>query len=97
MHTKEAYPTFSIVIPTYNRPDRLETCLESLFQLEYPFNRFEVIVVDNGSPVALKPVVEPFRGPLDLRFHRQENAGPAAARNARARQAQGTFLVFALV
>jgi len=91
---EEAYSTFSIIIPTYNRPNRLETCLESLVQLEYPSNRFEVIVVDDGSPVALVPVVEPFRGPLELRFHRQESAGPAAARNAGARQAQGRFLVF---
>jgi glycosyltransferase involved in cell wall biosynthesis len=90
----EAYPTFSIVIPTYNRPNRLETCLQSLVQLEYPSNRFEVVVVDDGSPIALEPVVVSFRETLDLRFHRQENAGPAAARNAGARQAQGRFLVF---
>jgi len=91
---EEVYSTFSIVIPTYNRPDRLETCLESLVQLEYSSNHFEVIVVDDGSPVVLEPVVEPFRGPLELRLHRQESAGPAAARNAGARQAQGRFLVF---
>ncbi|MEM9156711.1 MAG: glycosyltransferase, partial [Cyanobacteria bacterium P01_F01_bin.33] len=40
---------FSIVIPSYNRPARLEKCLTSISNLSYPKNLFEVIVVDDGS------------------------------------------------
>lgn len=91
---EESHPTFSVIIPTHNRPRRLEACLKSLVQLDYPSDCYEVIVVDDGSPVAIEQVVEAFRGSLDLSFHRQESAGPAAARNTGAERARGTFLAF---
>ncbi|MBF2076521.1 MAG: glycosyltransferase [Synechococcales cyanobacterium C42_A2020_086] len=86
--------TFSIVIPTYNRPERLATCLQSLTQLDYPREQFEVIVVDDGSPTPLHDVVEPFRDQLSLTLLRQPNAGPAKARNTGAAAAKGRFLAF---
>lgn len=85
---------FSIVIPAYNRPERLEQCLTSLAQLTYPYDRFEVIVVDDGSPVPLQTVAETFAGTLPLHVLRQDNAGPASARNAGAAIARGDYLVF---
>jgi glycosyltransferase involved in cell wall biosynthesis len=42
-------PTFSIVVPTYNRPERLAACLAALAHLDYPRDRFAAIVVDDGS------------------------------------------------
>ncbi len=87
-------PFFSIVIPTYNRPERLGDCLRSLTQLEYPRDRFEVVVVDDGSSTPLDTVIEPLRSQLNITLLRQANAGPAAARNAGAQQAQGELLAF---
>ena len=87
-------PFFSIVIPTYNRPEPLRACLEALSQLEYPGDRFEVIIVDDGSPTPLNAVVEPFRSQLNITLLRQENAGPAAARNVGAQQAKGELIAF---
>jgi glycosyltransferase involved in cell wall biosynthesis len=40
-------PLISIVIPTYNRQDTIESCLESIFVQTYP--NYEVIIVDDGS------------------------------------------------
>lgn len=85
---------FSIVIPAYNRPRRLAECIASIGALEYDRRRFEVIVVDDGSPRDLRQVVEAFAGELPIRYHRQPNAGPASARNAGARLARGRNLVF---
>lgn len=85
---------FSIVIPTYNRPDRLASCLESLTRLDYPLERFEVIVVDDGSATPLDAVVAPFGDILNLTLLRQSNAGPASARNAGAAKAKGKYLAF---
>jgi GT2 family glycosyltransferase len=85
---------FSIVIPTYNRPERLETCLKSLTRLNYPRDRFEVIIVDDGSSKPLESIVSPFKEELNLQLIRQENAGPATARNTGATRAKGKFLVF---
>ncbi len=87
-------PVFSIVIPTYNRPDRLASCLQSLTQLSYPRDRFEVIVVDDGSAQPMAPTVAPFESALNLTLLRQVNSGPAQARNAGAARAQGQYLVF---
>ncbi|PZV21666.1 MAG: glycosyl transferase [Leptolyngbya sp.] len=85
---------FSIVIPTYNRPERLASCLLSLTRLSYPRDRFEVIVVDDGSAQSMAPTVEPFESALTLTLLRQVNSGPAQARNAGAARAQGQYLVF---
>ncbi len=85
---------FSIIIPTYNRPQQLALCLESLAQLEYPRDRFEVIVMDDGSHQPLDSAVAPFLDLLDINLQRQENAGPAAARNHAAQLANGKYLAF---
>ncbi|MGH7450280.1 MAG: glycosyltransferase family A protein [bacterium] len=62
--------------------------------MRYPGDRFEVIVVDDGSASSLEPVVTPFRKQLNLTLMKQANAGPAAARNTGAKQAKREFLVF---
>jgi GT2 family glycosyltransferase len=85
---------FSIIIPTYSRPRQLHACLQALARLEYPRASFEVIVVDDGSPVSLDEIVAPFRPALDVTLVRQDNAGPASARNTGARRAKGNSLVF---
>ncbi|MEO0533207.1 MAG: glycosyltransferase [Cyanobacteria bacterium P01_A01_bin.123] len=85
---------FSIVIPTYNRPERLAQCLQSLTQLDYPRDRFEVIIVDDGSHIALDAIAVRFETHLSISLIRQNNAGPASARNTGAAAAQGHYLVF---
>ena len=86
--------TFSIIIPSYCRPQRLNHCLKAIAQLDYPRDRFEVVVVDDGSDPPLNAVVDPWKSVIPVRLIRQANAGPAAARNAGAFQARGEFLVF---
>ncbi len=85
---------FSIVIPTYNRPRQLAACLASLQQLDYPRDRFEVVIVDDGSHVDLSSVVSSGKGDLDVRLLSQKNAGPGAARNYGVAQAKGDYIAF---
>jgi glycosyltransferase involved in cell wall biosynthesis len=88
-------PRFSIVIPTYQRPEGLRNCLSGILALTAPRDSFEVIVVDDGSAADPAYVVETFRGDLDLTLVRQpENRGPASARNAGAARAVGDYLLF---
>lgn len=87
-------PTFSVVVPTYNRPAQLAECLEALAALAFPRERFEVVVADDGGESSLEPVIAPFRDRMRVRVIRQNNAGPAAARNAGAAAATGRFLAF---
>lgn len=87
-------PIFSIIIPTFNRPKQLATCLESLTRLDYPRSCFEVIVVDDGSPMGLDSIVSSYNERLTVELIRQDNAGPAAARNRGSSHAKGQFLAF---
>ncbi len=91
---EEKQPFFSIIIPTYDRPSELAACLQSLTCLDYPRDRFEVIVVDDGSSVSPESVVAAVRNQLDVTLIIQPNAGPASARNTGAKHAKGTFLAF---
>jgi glycosyltransferase involved in cell wall biosynthesis len=45
----QSHPTFSIIIPTYARPLQLAAYLQAIACLAYSLERFEVIVVDDGS------------------------------------------------
>jgi len=87
-------PTFSIIIPTYRRPDSLRVCVQALRELDYPRSGFEVIIVDDGGTVPLQPLLEPFADSLRMKILWQPNAGPAAARNFGALQATGDLLAF---
>jgi len=82
------------VIPTYGRPRQLADCLRSLARLDYPSDRLEVLVVDDGSPTPLDDVVAAFQSQVRVTLIRQANAGPAAARNAAAQRATGEYLAF---
>jgi glycosyltransferase involved in cell wall biosynthesis len=87
-------PFCSVIIPTRNRPRELAVCLESFARQGYPRDRFEVIVVDDGSTEPLEPVIERVAKAVDISLLRQANAGPAAARNAGAARARGELLAF---
>jgi GT2 family glycosyltransferase len=94
MAPEKAKFDFSVIIPTYNRPQALSQCLDALTRLEYAGSSFEVIVVDDGGVVSLEPVLQPFQSRASVTLLRQANAGPAAARNNGARHARGEYLVF---
>jgi GT2 family glycosyltransferase len=86
---------FSVIIPSYKRPVALGNCLAALArQTRNRFSRFEVIAVDDGSPQPLSLDPSRWKDAFDLRMIRQENAGPAAARNRGATAASGKFLAF---
>lgn len=88
-------PHFSVVVPTYERPAQLAACLRALSRLEYPRERFEVLVVDDASARPPRGVVGGFSDALGVKLVGQaKNAGPAAARNLGASRARGDFLAF---
>jgi glycosyltransferase involved in cell wall biosynthesis len=88
------FPLFSIIIPTYERPAQLASCLATVARLDYPRDRYEVIVVDDGSRVPPQELVASFRERIDVRLLTQTHAGPAAARNTGASHARGDYFAF---
>jgi GT2 family glycosyltransferase len=95
-------PDISVVVPTYRRAAALRRTLAALGR-QRGAPPFEVVVCDDGSPegeaAAIADAVEAARTSAPghgaaVRLVRQENAGPAAARNAGARAAVAPLLLF---
>ncbi len=84
----------SIIIPTRDRPEELRACLEALERQNFPRERFEVVVVDDGSSAPPISLIESLGARIRATLVVQANAGPAAARNAGARRALGQIVAF---
>lgn len=81
----------SVVIPAHGRPERLARLLDGLRRQSISAERFEVLVVDDGSP---EPLSVPPDG-LELLVLRHPQArGPAAARNTGWRAARADLVAF---
>ncbi len=85
-----SFPFVSVIVPAYNAAATLPACLAALAAQDYPRDRYEVIVVDDGS----QDDTAALAAAAGVRVIRQANAGPAAARNAGAAAAQGELLLF---
>jgi glycosyltransferase involved in cell wall biosynthesis len=85
---------FSVIVPTRNRSEQLRACLRSLAAMDYPRDRFEVIVVDDESREPLGALAAQFGDVLHLSILRKKHEGPGAARNHGAAHAKGKFLAF---
>ena len=82
-------PEISVVIPSYDRPQALARCLAALEAQSLDRDRYEIVVVDDGTEPPLRVPAFP-----RVRLLRQPNAGPAAARNHGAREARAPRLAF---
>lgn len=82
----------TVVLPTYNRKESLRRCLEGLFACDVEGLVVDVWVIDDGSGDGtgemFRELAAAYRGPLRLRYHRQENAGHSAAVNTGIRLAE---------
>ncbi len=90
------YSLYSIIIPSYNRANELAELLPSLNNLDFPKERFEVVLSDDGSEDETQRLAAYFTEATDLplTFIRQKNQGPGAARNAGMETARGDFFIF---
>jgi len=84
-------PVVSVVIPTFNRADRLVRAVESV--LEQTLQPLEVLVVDDGSNDRTREVIEGFAPRVRYLAHRW-NLGVSSARNTGIRNSGGELLAF---
>ncbi|MFZ4455209.1 MAG: glycosyltransferase [Bacteroidales bacterium] len=82
---------FSIIIPVYNRPQEIAELLESL--TKQTMTNFEVIVVEDGSSVTCRHIVEQYEEKLTLFYFFKPNSGPGESRNYGAERANGDFFI----
>jgi GT2 family glycosyltransferase len=86
-------PSVSVVIANWNGAAHLRECLDSLLRVDYPHDRFEVVVVDNGSTDGSRSLLEREYPSVRL-IPLDRNLGFAAASNAGARAASSECVVF---
>ncbi|MBI2124407.1 glycosyltransferase family 2 protein [Candidatus Pacearchaeota archaeon] len=88
------YPAVSIVVPAYNEEKNIAPTLASLVQLDYPKNRLEIMVVNDGSKDNTKHMVKNFiakNRAFDIKLIDKKNEGKGAALNDGLRIAKGEF------
>jgi len=83
---------FSLIIPTFRRPEEVIECLESLTKQSNP--SFEVIIADGTPEGSLEPQVAHFASKLSLIFLYEQYLGVSEARNLGAQHAKGDYLIF---
>ncbi|MGB0385844.1 MAG: glycosyltransferase family 2 protein [Ardenticatenaceae bacterium] len=84
----------SVIVPTYNRLDRLKRVLAAFEKQTYPLTDFEVVVVSDGSSDGTDDYLRTVETPLRLTAVFQPNQGVAAARNHGLERATGEFILF---
>ena len=86
-------PFLSVVIPTFERPDNLKKCLESLsYQNQIGAPSFEIIVSDDSESSDSIILVE--KEFPKVVFGKGKKNGPAGNRNAGVRRAKGVWIIF---
>lgn len=85
----------SVVVATYKRADVLKTTLDRLGQQTLPTDKYEVIVVDDGSPDHTEAMVTEYiaTAPYPLTYLRHENRGPGYSENRGIRHAEGPWIL----
>lgn len=93
MRVRFEFMIFSIVIPTFNRRAFLEKCLAAVFALDFPKEKYEVIVVDDGSVDGTKVYLNSLNHE-NLRVFFKNHGGPARARNFGVQNSLGKYIAF---
>lgn len=85
---------FSIVVPVYNRPDEVDELLESISKQTFT-KEFEVVIVEDGSTISAKKIIEKYQRKLNISYFFKPNSGPGDSRNYGMKRAKGNyFLIF---
>ncbi|MGD2116516.1 MAG: glycosyltransferase [Acidobacteriota bacterium] len=89
--SSRAKPSFSVVVPTFDRAHVLRRAVRSVLRQEH--RDFELLIVDDGSTDGTAEVVAELDDPR-IRFLRQEHRGVSAARNLGISEAGGELVTF---
>ena len=82
---------YSFIIPVYNRPEEVDELLDSL--THQTFRDFEVLVIEDGSAIPCKDIVEKYDDLLSIKYFVKPNSGPGQTRNYGAERAEGEYLL----
>lgn len=89
-------PFVTITIPAYNEQDSLADTVQSVLALDYPKEKYELLIVDDGSTDTTARIAQELittNPSYTIRLISQQNQGKGAALNNALRQAQGVYFV----
>lgn len=91
---QSAPPKISVVVPVFNYGSFLPAALQSIVQQND--SELEIVVIDDGSSDDTAAVAKQWVAgyPALVRYYRQSNRGPGAARNNGAQRCAGDYLLF---
>lgn len=95
VHMEQDRYIATVVIPTFNRLETLKKNIACIENQTYNKDGFELIVIDDGSADGTGDFLEEYKKntALNFKYFRQENSGPAAARNEGIRKACGRIII----
>lgn len=82
----------SVILPTYNRANLLGRAVKSVLNQSY--EKFELLIVDDGSTDNTNEVVRQFYDPRIRYIHCEQNGGAARARNKGIQEAKCSYIAF---
>ena len=74
-------PSVDIIVPCFNESTTIINTINSILDLDYPKDKFKIIVVDDGSEDNSSKVLEIFKDNPQIKIHRKENGGKYTALN----------------
>ena len=90
----EDKPDISVIIPAYNEEDTIGECLMSLEDLDYPSEKLEIILINDGSGDNTKNVMSNYDQKLNPVLLETDGVGPSKARNIGLDYAKGEYVAF---
>ena len=88
------YPDITVLICTYNRAQYLEQVLLSFERQTISQDRFEIVIINDGSTDDTANVADHFKGRLPIRYLYHDNAGLAASKNRGITESKSPIVLF---
>jgi len=85
---------YSLIVATFNRLGEMKELTDSLREMDFPPQDFELVVVDDGSTDGTGEFIQSLDVEFDIQYHYQQNQGPGAARNRAMSEAKGSYFIF---
>lgn len=88
------YPTVSMLVPCFNEEKTLAGTIDSLLALEYPADKLDIVVIDDGSKDGTAAIGREYaaRFPGKVSFLQKENGGKYTALNLGIKQSRGEII-----
>ncbi|MFQ5475320.1 MAG: glycosyltransferase [Candidatus Nanoarchaeia archaeon] len=87
----KSFPKVSVGVPMYDVADHLRKTVESLLALDWPKDKLEIMIVDDGSTDNSYRIAKEYDGDSRIKVFRQKNSGKCAAINLALKNATGDF------